>query len=150
MNAAANHAAAFIHRAERIHDQPTHGREEDGGVKAFGGALIGVASPDRAEFAREQLGFVVARAGEGVNFAALVARNLCDDMRRRAESEKADTFCVAGLEQRTITNQSGAQQRRRLGVRIEIGEQETKSVVCQREFGIAAIQCIAGEPRLAA
>src|SRR6266487_23699 len=71
-------------------------------------------------------------------------------MRRGAESVNADSFRVAGFDKRTITNQSGAKQRRRLGVGIKSGQQKAKPFVRQHVVGIAAIERVTGKAGLCA
>jgi hypothetical protein len=124
VNAAANHHTAFFHGAQRCHDEWANRREDDGGVERCGRNLARISGPSGAESAREPLRFKVAGPREGINFAFLVTRDLRHDMRGRAEAVNADSFRVAGFDERTITNQSGAQQRRRLRIGIKLGQQK--------------------------
>jgi len=59
---------------------------------------------DRAELAGKLLRLGIARPREGVNAAALVARYLSDDVRRRSESVDAQTLALAGGHERAITD----------------------------------------------
>ena len=148
MNIAAHHHAALFQRSQRLNDEWTHRREDDGGIKALRRKLIRIAGPERAQFARELLGLAVAGPREGVNLASLMPRHLRDDVSCGAESVNAQPFCVAGLHQRAIASQTGAKQRHSLGIGIKTRQWKTEPFVCQREFRVAPIQRIAGEAGL--
>ncbi len=92
--------------------------ENEGGVERLGRRLVGAAGPHRAEAAREILRLLVARAGEGEDLAALVARDLRDDVRGRAKAVDADALAVTGQSQRAVADQAGAQERRRLDIAV--------------------------------
>ena len=83
-----------------------------------GGAASRAAGPDRAEAARERRRRRVAGAGEGVDRAPLVERHLRDDVGGGAEPVKAEPLGVAGRPQRAIADEAGAEERRRLDVRV--------------------------------
>ncbi len=66
-------------------------------------------------------------------------------MRRRSEAVDAERFALAGFDQASVTDQAGAQQRRRFRVAVRLRNRKTISLVGQRIFGVAAVQCVAGE-----
>ena len=52
---------------------------------------------------------------------------------------------VAGHPQRAVADQAGAQQRRRLEVRVAVGQREAEALVGHRVLGVAAVAVVAGE-----
>src|SRR5579862_7916286 len=108
MDAAAHHGAAFPSGRQRGRDQGAHRSENEGGVEGLRRALVGAAGPDGAETARESLRCLIARAGEGEDPPALMARDLGDDMRGRAEPIDADPLALPGEPQRAVTDEAGA------------------------------------------
>src|ERR1700750_2770998 len=57
-------------------DDPSGRREDDRGPEQLGWGLVAAAGPAGAEGCRERLGFLVIRAREGEDLAALVRRDL--------------------------------------------------------------------------
>src|SRR5207244_7999947 len=94
--------AALGGGAQGQRDECADRREEERGVELLGRRLVGAAGPSGAEPSREILRRAVARPGEGVDLAALVAGDLRDDVRGRAEAVDADAPRVAGHAQRAI------------------------------------------------
>ena len=121
------------------------GREDDCGIKIHWRQFIRTAGPDRAEIHGKLFCCVIAWPGEGVDFALLVFGHLRDDMRGGAETVDAEAFGVAGFDQTSITDQSRAQQRRDFGVAVKIWNWETKSLIGDGVFRIAAVKCVADE-----
>ena len=81
---------------------------------------------------------------------ALVPRDLRDDVRRGAEAVEPEPLGVAGHAQRAVADQPGAQERRRLLVRVAVGDREAEALVGDRELRVAAVEVVAGEPRAVA
>ena len=77
-----------------------------------GGARVRAARPDRPHLAGEVLRLLVPRPGEGEDLAALMARDLRDDMSRRAEAVEADPLRIARGLEAAPADQPGAEQRR--------------------------------------
>src|SRR5262249_52981877 len=84
-----------------------------------------------------------------------MARDLRHDMSRRAETIAAeprrstDRRVSRDLE-RAVTDQSGAQQRRRLGIAIALGDGKHVARIGHRVLSVAAVDLIAGEERVIA
>ena len=87
----------------------------------------------------------VARAGEGVDVAALRARDLGDDVRGRAEAVEPQRVRVSCEPQRARADEARAQQRRRGGVGVRVGQCEAEALVGDGELGEAAVDVVAGE-----
>jgi hypothetical protein len=104
-----------------------------------------MAGPLRAELACEVLTLDVAFAGESVKRAALVPGDLRDDVGGCAEAIDAEHVGVACHAQCPIADETRAEQRRRLGIAVAIGECETESCVGDCELRVAAMDVIAGE-----
>ena len=77
-------------------------------------------------------------------------RNLRDDVRRGAETVYADFFRITRGNQRTVTDQSGAQQRGGFGIAINFRNRKTITLVGHRVFRITAVQRVAGKARAVA
>ena len=69
---------------------------------------------------------LVARAGEREDAAALVDGDLAEDVGGGAEAVEADPLGIADQAQRPVADQPGAEQRRRLHVRVALGDREAK------------------------
>ena len=150
MDAGAHHRPSLGGVAKRLRYQRAHRREQNGGVHFLRWRCARVARPGGPQLAGETLCLCITRPGESENLAPLPAGHLGDDVCRRAETVDADPFCIAGRGQRAIADQPRAKQRRRFGIRVCIRQGKAIAPVGQREFGIAAIQGIAGELRLVA
>src|SRR5947207_9164901 len=87
----------------------------------------------------------VARSGERKDFAALINRNLRDQMRGIAKAVNADPVRVTGLSIRTIAKHSRAQKRRNIDVVILLRQSKTKSRIGDRELRVAAVDRVAGK-----
>src|SRR4051812_15239429 len=91
MDAAADDRTAFLRRGQRGRYQRPDRGEDQRRVELFGRGLVGAASPHRAEAARELLRGIVAGPREGENLAPLMARDLRQNVRRRAEPVNPET-----------------------------------------------------------
>jgi len=109
VDSAANYGAAAFQNAQRRRHQRPDRREDDGRVQSFGWRFIRAAGPGRAKTTREFLPFGIAGPREFEDFAAFEARDLRHDVRRGAESVKAEPFRVAGFAKRAIPDQAGAE-----------------------------------------
>ena len=93
---------------ERRRHERTDGREDDRRVQGLRRRFIGTASPFRAEPTREILRGHVARSCEREHFAALVARDLRNDVRGGSEAVNPKSFRVARFAQTSISDQTRA------------------------------------------
>jgi hypothetical protein len=107
--------------AKRLRNQLSGRREENRRVHFLRRCLVGAAGPGGPQLARKLLAISIAGLGEGEDFASLPASDLRDDVRGRAETVDPEAPGVAGSDQRAIADQSGAEQRRRFGVRVFAG-----------------------------
>ena len=99
-----------------------------------------------APHARAKRGrLAVARAREGEHAPALEARDLRDDVSRRAEAVETEPRGIACGAQAAVADQSRAQERRRRDVVLCAGEREAVARVRERLLGIAAVARVAGE-----
>ncbi len=62
-----------------------------------------------------------------------------------AEAVDAEALGVAGFDQTSIADQSGAQQRRGLCVGVRVWNGKTITLIGNGVFRIAAVKCVAGE-----
>ena len=115
-----------------------------------GGALGGGSRPLGAQLARERLTLLVARAGEGEHAAALVPRHLRHDVRGGAEPVDAQPLRVSSCAERAMTDESGAEQRRRVAVGVSDRKREAVPRVRHGVLRVAPVHLIAGEPRTVA
>src|SRR6185437_13224002 len=67
-----------------------------------------------------------------------------------AKTVDAQSFRIAGLHQRTITDQSRAQQRRGFGIRVTFRNGKTKAFVRNGVFCVTTIDVVTGEARVLA
>jgi hypothetical protein len=145
MDAAAHHGAALLCRRQCRRHQGPDRRENEGCVEHLGRHLVRTAGPHGTEAAGEILRRRVARSGEGENPAALVARHLRQDVRRRAETVDAERFAVARQPQCAVADQASAEQRRRLDIAEGLRDREAIALIGDGQLCIAAVDLIAGE-----
>src|SRR5262249_59204080 len=96
---------------------------------------------------RELLRVPVAGGSECVDLAPFGSRTLRDEMRGRSEPVESQPPRIARHAQRPVADQAGAEQRRRLRIRIARWKGEAVPLVCERELRVAAVDLVAGEPR---
>src|SRR5207245_2186943 len=111
---------------------------------------VGIARPYRPERFGKLLPFAIAAARECVNLPSLESCDLRNDVRRGAETINANSFGVTRFDQRTVANQSRAQQRSCFGIGIRIRYRKTKSLVSDGILRISAIESVAGKTGLLA
>ncbi len=87
----------------------------------------------------------VAAPGEGEDLAALMARDLGDDMGGGAEAVDADPLGFASDAQGAVADQPGAQQWRRRDIAERWVDREAIALVGDRQFGIPAVDLVAGK-----
>ena len=101
----------------------------------------------------EDLALVVAGTGEGEDPLALVLCDLGDDVSGRPEAVDTEVLDVRGLHRQppgTIADEAGAQQRRRLGVAVALGQGEDVPFIGQVVLGEPPVQGVPVELRLVA
>ena len=99
---------------------------------------------------RELLARGVAGSGDREDAPSLVARHLGNDVSRRAEAVQAKAHAVTRGVERAISDQSRAQQRRRIDVAVRAVDGKAESRVGDRVLGVSAVDVIAGESRAVA
>jgi hypothetical protein len=107
--------------------------------------VVGPARPGGPQRAGELLPRGVAGLGKSEQLAALVARDLGNEVGRRPEAVQAQPPRVPRHHQRAVADQPGAQQRRRLGVAVARGQGEGVAVVGDGVLGVTAVDLVAGE-----
>jgi hypothetical protein len=113
--------------------------------------LIRTARPSNTQRASEFLIALLAGSGESVNLAALMDSHLSDDVGRATKAiyPKVIGFLYRARHyQRSIPNQARAQQGCGFYVAVRLVQWKTKSRFGDGEFGVAAIDGVAGEPRV--
>ena len=88
---------------------------------------------------------VVAGLREREHAAALVAGDLRDDVRRRAEPVQPEPLGVSGEPERPVADQPGAEERGGLDVAVAVGDRQAEALVGDRQLGVAAVEVVAGE-----
>src|SRR5205085_9610052 len=76
--------------------------------------------------------------------------HLADDVRGRTEPVQADPRRVAGHRERPLSDESGAQERGRLKVRISLGHGKGVALVGDRVLRVPAVDVVTGEARAVA
>ena len=114
------------------------------------GQLVRRAGPYRAQSAGKILRRGVAGSREGIDRAALPARDLGDDVPGRAEAIDAEPLGVARHHQRAPADQAGAQQRRDRNIVAVFAEREGIARIGNGVGGEAAVAGISGEQRTVA
>ena len=150
MNAAEHEDAAFLQSFQRGRNELAGGRKNNGGIEFFRRLIRCFARPHRAELQRKLL---MLRAARGrVNFRAPVARHLNRDVRGRAETVKSEPPAAldSGKAQTPKADDPGAQQRRGLFIGKRFGNRINERLGCDRVFGVAAVDRVAGERRMIA
>ena len=109
--------------------------------------LVRTARPYRAQAARKGLCGVVAGPGKGIDFAPLPARDLRQDVRRRAKAIEAQMFALARQFQGTPADQPGTQQRRQVNGVAGFAQWKGKARIRDRGGRKPAVARIAGEQR---
>src|SRR5437667_3971638 len=82
-----------------------------------------------------------------MDFTSWKDRNLDHENRCSAEPEDAKPFRIAGLDERSESDQTGAQERRGFHISVSAGDRNAKPFVGDGVFGIAADARVAGEFR---
>ena len=119
--------------------------EQQRRVEFFRRRLVGGAGPFGAEAEREVDGRPVVRPDEGEHPPALGARDLGDDMGRRAEAVEAETLGIARHREGAVTDEPGAEQGSSLGVAPVAAHGQAVALVGDAVVAIAAVPRVAGE-----
>ena len=139
MDAAADDASAFAHRAKAGRNQRADRCEQDHGVEFLRRRLIRSAGPDGAERAGEILRDDISRAREGIDLLPAMTADLRGDMRGGAEPIEAYAIGGARGFQASPADQTRAQQRRcGDGVGV-VGQRKQKSGFGDHMRGEAAV-----------
>ena len=147
MDSGADDSAALADCSQRGWDEGSDRRKDDGGVERNRRGLVRSPRPDAAKGSGERLTGIVSRLGEGEHFASLPGGDLSDDVRGRAKAVEAEPTSLSSHHQRSIADQAGAEQRRRL--RVVEGVRNGKAVAGIRHDmrRIAAVAAGAREDR---
>ena len=108
----------------------------------FGRSCRRIARPYCAELLRELLGGVIAGPSERKDLPPLMPSNLGDDVGRRAEAVDSQPPGLTGHHERSIADQTGAQQRRSLCIRIPGGDRKAIPLVRDHVLRITAVDCV--------
>ena len=99
---------------------------------------------------RERLGRIVARPCKGKYLPPLRQCDLRDQVRRGPEAVDAETARIAGERIGAVTDQPGAQQRRRMQVVIALRQRQHIRRVGHGVFGVTTVLLVAGEAGIGA
>jgi hypothetical protein len=145
MNASTDYDAAFIDSTQGGWNQGTGRSKDYRRVELGWGWLIGIASPNCTETPRECLGALIPRSGKRKDLALLEASNLRNNMGSGAESINAEAPRIARLPKRAIPNQPGTEERSSGDIIKRVGKAVAKVSMCEGEFGVTTILCVACE-----
>src|SRR6478672_11058656 len=115
--------------------------------------FVRAAGPNCTQRTRKLLVAPLARPGECIDFSALMNGYLGNNMSCRSEAvnpKACRIFDRSGHDQETVTNQTRTEERGCFDVVIEFVEWETIGCLRHREFSVAAINGVPGEPGLVA
>ena len=146
MDASANDGSASSYGPERRWDQFPGRGKDDGRMKFRRRKFVGIARPDRPHLSGELLSLTIACFREGIDFSPLPPRHLGHDVGRRAEAVDSEPLPLTRHDQRTVADESGAEQRRRLKVGVPLRKGKTETMVGHGVLGEAAIYLITGKP----
>jgi hypothetical protein len=147
VDAGADHASALAHLRQGRRHQRAHGREYDGRVERARRSLVRSAGPGGAELARDLLPVAIAGTREGEHLASLGHRELREQVRGGTETIQTDRVRLAGRPIRTEPDEPGAQQRRRLLIRVLRRDGEAEACVGHDLGRVSAVHRAAGEHR---
>ena len=141
MDAGADDGAAGRHGRERRGDERAGRGEDDRGVELLGRRLVRAARPRGPELPRERLRLPRRPARvKAKTRRPCVAGDLRDDVRRGAEAVEPEPLGVAREAQRAVADQARAEERRRLEIRVPVGEREAVALVRDGQLGVAAVE----------
>jgi hypothetical protein len=121
--------------------------EDDRRVELFRWAHGRRSGPLGAEREREPLALQVPGSREREDAASKLHCDLADDVSGRAETVKTEPLALSGKSKRPEADQSGAQERRGLEIRVSGRDREAEALVGDRLLGKSAIERIPGEAR---
>ena len=143
-------ATAFANCAKRRGHEVSNWGEDDRRIERNGRPLIGAPGPHGAKQPRHALSRLVPRPSKGVDFALLPPDDLCDDVRGGPEPEQPNFLSISRSDERTPSNQPGAQQRRPRDRIMTIRHGKREGGVRDDVGGKAAIAGVASELRCVA
>src|SRR6266478_2918650 len=88
---------------------------------------------------------LVAGSGERENFAALIKRNLRNQMRGIAKTVDTEPACFTRFAERTIAQHPSTEQRGNIDIIVFVRQMKTKARISDCKLGVAAIDRITGE-----
>src|SRR5262249_11163550 len=119
-------------------------REDDRGVELLRHVLDG-ARPGRAQLEGERLRPLVAAPGQRNHAPAFPHRELAEDVRRGTKAVEADRSGLGRHPVGAIADQPGAEERRRLQIRVALRERKAETLVGDGDFRVAAVEVVARE-----
>src|SRR5262245_24568748 len=148
VNPSEGDAAAFLQNFQSRNHQLARGREDDHAVEFDRGLVIAAARPHRSEIESEAP--MPRVASEGVNVDSPMPRDLDRDVRRRAESVKAQPLAGARAgdarqPQRPKSDDPRAEQRRGLFIVENFGNRIDEIRRGDGVFGVTAVDQPSGE-----
>ena len=90
MDAATDHAPAFLYRLKREGNERAYGRENNRGIEWLGRHFVRATGPDRAERFCKYLRRLIAHTGECVDAATLPGSDLDQNVRGGAKPVQAE------------------------------------------------------------
>ncbi len=93
--AGADDDSASVRRTKSRRNERTDRSEDDGGIEWLRWRFVRSPGPHRSEVTSKLLARDISRSRERENLTSLVGRDLCDHVRRRAESVETDSSGVA-------------------------------------------------------
>lgn len=150
MNPAANDGSTLYDCPQRHGNERAGRGENDGRVEHPGRRLAGGTRPDCPEIASELLRLDVSGPCERIDLTTLEKRNLGDDVSRRSETVDTEPSSVPGHNQRAITDETCAQKRCCLGVRITFRDREAITLIGDGVFRVAAVERVTRKSRVVA
>src|SRR5690606_504296 len=112
------------------------------------GRLVRISGPGCAKLGGEGLRDGITGPDEGEDFAPLVNQDLGDDVSSGSKAVDAHALpggVGVGNAQGAVADESGAQERCGLDVVEPVGQGEAVAGVGHELFGVASVECVAGE-----
>jgi hypothetical protein len=110
MDTCTHHGASFRGIAKRLGYQRADRSKQNGSIQLIRRRRCGISCPCCAKLAGKTLSGQITGFGESKYLASLLAGDLRDDVSGRTKTVYADPLCIAGGNQRPITDQPRAKQ----------------------------------------
>ena len=143
MDAAAYHRPPVTHCPKRRRSQFSGRCKNNCRVQLLWWSNIRVSGPFRSHLPGKLLSIRVARPGKGIDFPALIASHLGNDVGRGAKAVYTQMQSVTGHNQGAVPNQPGTKQRRGLQVRVAFWNGKAEPFVRYRILRVAAVYLVA-------